>query len=67
MEINLLPVTVTVQDAAKLLGVSRPTVYQLMKTKGFPAFRVGNRTLIDYELLKEWSKKQVELTERVPV
>ena len=67
MEINLFPVTVTVQDAAKLLGVSRPTVYQLMKTKGFPAFRVGNRTLIDYELLKEWSKKQVELAEGVTV
>lgn len=67
MVTNLPPVAVTVQDAAMLLGVSRPVVYQLMNRKDFPAFKVGTRTLIDYELLKEWSKKQVALAEGMTV
>lgn len=60
MSINLAPVTVNVQEAAKLLGVSVPKLYQMMQQRDFPSFKNGGRVLIDYELLKEWSRKQVE-------
>ena len=39
------PVSVSVEDAAHLLGVSAPTVYQLIQRGGLPAFKVGSRTL----------------------
>lgn len=60
MDINMAPVTLNVTDAAKLLGVSRPTLYQMMQRKDFPSFKIGGRVLIDYDSLKEWSRKQVE-------
>lgn len=47
-------------EAAQVLGVSRPTVYQLMKRDDFPAFKVGSRTLISAEGLREWVRTQAE-------
>ena len=41
-------------ETAEVLGLSRPTVYQLMKRPDFPAFRVGRRTLVSAELLRDW-------------
>ena len=45
--------------SARLLGVSKPTVYQMMNREDFPAFKVGARTLISVEGLREWIRKQV--------
>lgn len=47
-------------ETAKILGVSRPTVYQLMKRDDFPAFKVGARTLVSAEGLRAWVQAQVE-------
>lgn len=47
-------------EAAQVLGVSRPTVYQLMKRADFPAFKVGSRTLVSAEGLRAWVQAQVE-------
>ena len=47
-------------ETAQVLGVSRPTVYQLMKQTGFPAFKVGTRTLVSAEGLRAWVQAQVE-------
>lgn len=47
-------------EAAEVLGVSRPTVYTLMRRTGFPAFKVGSRTLISAEGLRAWVQAQVE-------
>lgn len=33
-------------EAARLLGISRPTLYQLLNRADFPSFRVGGRVLI---------------------
>ena len=48
----------SVSEAAAVLGVSRPTVYQLIHRQGFPAFKVGSRTLISRERLAEWVEAQ---------
>ncbi len=45
-------------ETAQVLGISRPTVYMLMKRADFPAFKVGSRTLISAEGLREWVKVQ---------
>lgn len=47
-------------QAARLLGVSRPTLYKLMWQSGFPAFRVGGRVLISTEGLREWVRNKAE-------
>lgn len=48
----------SVTEAAQLLGVSRPTVYNLLAREDFPVFSVGNRRLISAEGLKEWVMAQ---------
>lgn len=50
-------------ETAQVLGVSRPTVYQLIKRADFPAFKVGSRTLISAEGLRAWVQAQVERCE----
>ncbi len=45
-------------EAAEALGVSRPTVYQLMHRADFPSFKVGSRTLISAEGLRRWVEAQ---------
>lgn len=52
-------VTLSVAETAAALGVSRPTVYNLLHRQGFPAFRVGGRTLVSVEGLREWVASQV--------
>jgi len=51
-------IALTVTEAAELLGVSRPTVYALMRAEGFPAFKIGRRTLISRAGLADWVEKQ---------
>ena len=43
---KLEPLAVSAAEAARLLGVSRPTLYNLLNQSGFPSFRVGNRVLV---------------------
>ena len=40
------PVAVSIQNAARLLGISDRTLYDMTNMEGFPAFKIGNRTLI---------------------
>jgi excisionase family DNA binding protein len=39
-------VTLTVEEAGKLLGISRPLVYQMAKSGQLPILRFGKRILI---------------------
>lgn len=52
------PMAVSAAEAAQLLGVSRPTVYQLMGREDFPAFKIGGRTLISVDGLRRWVEQQ---------
>ena len=53
-EPTLEPLAVSAAEAARLLGISRPTVYQLMGRADFPSFKVGNRTLISVDGVRRW-------------
>ena len=50
--------TYSVTEAAEALGVSRPTMYELIRKEGFPSLRVGNRVLISRKRLAEWVDQQ---------
>ena len=56
---KLEPLAVSAPEAARLLGVSKPTIYQYIHRDDFPAFKLGNRTLVSVDGLKEWIRKQV--------
>lgn len=45
---------VSVREAAALLGLSPKTVYQLTHQEGFPSFKLGERTLVSVDGLREW-------------
>ena len=50
--------TLSVTETAEVLGLSRPSVYQLIRSEGFPAFKVGSRTLISRAGLARWIEEQ---------
>ena len=52
------PFAVSTTEAARLLGVSRPTIYQLISRTDFPAFKVGTRTLVSVAGLERWIEAQ---------
>lgn len=49
-------------ETAQVLGVSRPTVYALIKQQGFPVFQIGGRKLVSVEGLRDWIRSQTEVT-----
>ena len=55
---NTEKITLSITETAAVLGLSRPTVYRLVKSDGFPAFRVGTRTLIPRAGLERWVQEQ---------
>lgn len=57
---KLEPLAVSAAEAARLLGVSRPVVYTLMKRTDFPSFRVGNRVLVSVAGLQDWIDRQAK-------
>lgn len=52
-------IALSVSEAAALLGVSRPTMYEIARRADFDAaFKVGSRTLISRSKLTEWVDRQ---------
>ena len=58
---SLQPIAVSATEAAKMLGISRPTLYQLKERADFPAsFRCGKRVLFSVSALQAWVDQQVK-------
>ena len=52
-------IAVSVAEAAELLSLSPPTVYELMRRDDFPAFKLGKRTLVSRQGLEKWVQNQL--------
>lgn len=52
--------TLSIPEAAKVIGISRSKMYQLAKSKGFPTIQVGNRLLVSAKGLERWVEEQAE-------
>lgn len=48
------PLTYSVSEAAKALGVSTGKMYDIVRIKGFPAMKCGDRTRVSIKGLEEW-------------
>jgi len=55
-----LPLMLSVPEMAAVLGISRAGAYELARSEGFPALRIGTRIVIPKDKLQEWVNKQTE-------
>ena len=47
-------ISITVDEAEKMLGVGRNMMLEFVKMQGFPAIRLKRKILIDKEALPKW-------------
>ena len=55
-----LPLMLSGPEMAAALGLSRAGAYELARSEGFPALRIGNRIVIPQDKLQAWVDKQIE-------
>ena len=48
------PMSLTVDEMANELKISRTTAYGLVKQEGFPAFHIGRKVLVNRRGLQRW-------------
>lgn len=49
--------TVTISEAAKIMGISAPKMYELEKREDFPSIHLGRKIVIDRTALQEWMRR----------
>ena len=49
-----LPLMLSVLDVASVLGISRAGAYELVRSDGFPALRIGSRIVVPKEKFIDW-------------
>ncbi len=49
----------SVTEAAEALSISRRSLYNLIKTDGFPVLELGGRRVIPVDLLQQWMHERV--------
>ena len=54
-----LPLALSAEDVAQVLGISRANAYTLMHSKGFPTIKIGKRLTVPKDKLIEWIDKQM--------
>ena len=54
-----LPLALSAEDVAQVLGISRANAYTLMHSKGFPTIKIGKRMTVPKDKLIEWIDKQI--------
>lgn len=52
--------TLSVPEAAELIGVSASKMYEIVRIQGFPAIRVGKRVLVNAKKLEAWLDEMTE-------
>lgn len=52
--------TLSVPEAAALIGVSSSKMYEIVRIHGFPAIRVGKRVLVNAKKLEAWLDETTE-------
>lgn len=53
-----LPLTLNAKDLQQFLGISRSSVYRLLRSPDFPKFQVGRRRLVTRDAFLRWVEQQ---------
>jgi excisionase family DNA binding protein len=56
--------TISVEEMAKQLGISKPTAYMLTNSEGFPILKIGKRKVVPVQGLQEWIRKNTEAVQK---
>ena len=56
-----LPLTLTAPEVGEVLGISRASAYELVRSKGFPSIRIGTRIIVPKDKLIAWINEQTEV------
>ena len=54
-----LPLALSAEDVAQVLGISRANAYTLMHSNGFPTIKIGKRMTVPKDKLIKWIDKQM--------
>ena len=54
-----LPLALSADEVAQVLGISRANAYKLMNSKGFPVLKVGKRLVVPKDKLLAWMEKKI--------
>ena len=58
-----LPLTLTAPEVGEVLGISRASAYELVRSKGFPHMKIGTRILVPRDKFLAWIDEQTEVEE----
>ena len=50
--------TLTVDQMAKVMNISRNTAYELVKQPGFPSIKIGGRFFVLIDKVNDWLEEQ---------
>ena len=56
--LDQLPITLSANQVAQVLGISRANAYTLMHAKDFPTIQIGKRMVVPKNKLIEWMEVQ---------
>lgn len=54
---DFTPITISIKEAALIMGIGRDTMYSLVKQPGFPSVKIGNKYVIRKQGLDDWLKE----------
>lgn len=57
-------VVYTVNDIQKIMSLGKTRAYELMRSDGFPSFKLNNRLYVTKQNLEKWLDKYVNKTFR---
>ncbi|MBQ3878990.1 MAG: helix-turn-helix domain-containing protein [Oscillospiraceae bacterium] len=60
-----LPLMLNADEVARVLGVSRANVYNLMHSEGFPTLQIGKRMTVPRDRLLVWIDEHIGWREAV--
>ncbi len=55
-----LPLSLTVEEVARVLGISRASAYNLVHRDDFPTVSIGRRLVIPRDLFFGWIEKEAQ-------
>ena len=55
-----LPITLSANQVAQVLGISRANAYTLMHSKGFPTITIRKRMIVPKDKLLAWMDEQLK-------
>ena len=57
--LDQLPLALSADDVAQVLGISRANAYELMHSEGFPTLKIGKRMTVPKDKLIEWIQTHI--------